>query len=215
MNDPELERSISQAFAEIASQLLLSAEHHPKPCFTVTSAQPGEGTSSTALGIARALAARLGEGLLIDANLREPTLSAQVGKRDAPGLVQVIEDGVAPSQAVVLTHGLGDFWLMPAGGTRSDPVGLLSEPRTADALGQMAKEHGFVVIDTPSLEEGVDALSIAQHTDGIVLAVRANKTGKRLLLRTQDRIHEAGVRIRGSVLTQRKEWVPRLFRSWL
>jgi succinoglycan biosynthesis transport protein ExoP len=215
MTDGLQTKSLSLAFAEIASQLLLSSADHPKPCFVVTSAQSGEGVSTTALGIARALGARLGEGLLIDANLRHPTLSEALGPVRGPGLLQVIEDDLAPIQAVGLDHGLGDFALLPAGGTLPDPVGLLSRSRVADVLGQMAKEYGFVVVDTPSLDEGVDALCLAPHTDGVILAVRADQTGKRLLLRTQDRIHEAGARLRGTVLTQRKEWVPRLFRSWL
>jgi len=206
---------LSQSFAEIASQLLLWPERRTQPCFVVTSARPGEGVSTTALGIARALAVRLGEGLLVDANLRDPSLSEQAGQGDGSGLLQVLEQGVAPSQAAVLSHGLGDFWLMPAGGRRSDPAGVLSSPRVADVLDQMSKEHGFVVIDTPSLEEGVDALSLGLHTEGVILAVRADKTGTRLLRRTQDRLREAGVQLRGTVLTQRREWVPRPFRSWL
>ena len=194
---------------------MLTSDQHPKPCFVVTSAQRGEGASLTALGIARALSSRLGEGLLVDADLRHRSLTERAGQTSHPGLLHVLDQGLSPSQAVVLTHGMGEFWLMPAGGTQDDPVGLLSSTRTADAIGQMAKEHGFVVIDAPAVEDGVDALSLATHTDGIILAVQADRTGKRLLMRTQDRIHEAGVRLRGTVLTQRREWVPRPFRSWL
>jgi succinoglycan biosynthesis transport protein ExoP len=204
------------AYTEIVARLLIATEERPHHSWAVTSASKGDGSTSTAIGIARALAARMEDGLLIDANLRTPSLSEQLELSECEGLSEVLRDGRAMGDVRRrLPQSDGDLWVIPAGRGDDDPVRLLSTPRAAEALGEPLKQHRFVVIDSPALDQGLDALCLASHVDGYILVVQAGKTGTRALLQTTEQIRQAGSRVVGLVLNQHREWIPRWLRRRL
>lgn len=210
MNSKTNQDSLTAAYAGIVDAMILAARGCSHRRWLITAARTGDGTTTTAIGIARALAARQYRALLVDANLRSPRISQQLDVPESPGLVQLILNGHRAEEVCCRRDELGDFAVVPAGQQDVEPVELLSKSRAAEVLEELSKTYDFVVIDTPALNEGLDAVALAPHVDGCVLVVRAGKTGRQDLVRAREQIQEAGGKIVGLVFNQHRLWVPRL-----
>jgi len=212
MSAKDAETALSAAYAGIVDALILGTEGQAHPRWLVTAAQTGDGITTTTIGIARALAARQYDVLVIDANLRGPRISEQLDEPTCPGLVQLIQNGNGIGEVCRRQQQLGDFAVVAAGGEDVEAVQLLSQPRTAEILRELSQRFDVVLIDTPALEQGLDAVALAPHVDGCVLVVRAGKTGRRVLTHSKEQIEQAGGKILGVVLNRYRQWVPKLSR---
>jgi len=209
MREKTTERRLSAAYAGVVDAMILAAQGRPHQSWLVTAALAGDGTTTTAIGIAAALAARNHQALLLDANLKDPCLSRRLAETQSPGLAQLIQNGQRIEE-VCRREEQGGFSVVPAGTTGDAAVELLGRLRAAEVLGELSRRYDFVIVDTPALETGLDALALAPHVDGCVLVVRAGKTGRAALLRSKQQIEQAGGKITGLVFNRRRRWVPRL-----
>jgi polysaccharide biosynthesis transport protein len=140
----------------------------------ITSAQPKEGKSTLAFGLAVSAARLHQRVLLIDADLRHPILHAELGLANERGLSVLLEDpDTIPSPVPV---SLADFRLdiLPAGPKPIDPVRLLSSPRMKDLMSLFESTYDLVIVDAPSLIGIVDALQVASVCSGTLLISRLN-----------------------------------------
>jgi protein-tyrosine kinase len=148
---------------------LLSRKGQRRLCFT--SSWEGEGKTSLVAGLGVALAQTGFQVLLIDTDLRRPTLSRLFGTQDTPGLIDALKDElVQPEQATPVDR----LRLIAAGRLRetTDYGALLSRPR----LGQLLQDPSRILIcDTPPLSVCHDALIVAAHLDGVYLVSSATK----------------------------------------
>ena len=175
----------------------------------------GDGGTTTAIGIARAMARRNGNGLLVDANLRNPDISRSLKEAASPGLAEFIRDGQGLDEICRREHSVGDFSVMPAGEERDDSFELLRRTATRGVMEDLGERFEFVVIDAPSLDCGLDALALAPHVDGCVLVVSEGRTGRRAVVDAKRQIERAGGTTVGLVLNRHKQWIPKWLRRWL
>jgi capsular exopolysaccharide synthesis family protein len=148
----------------------------------VTSPAAGDGKTVTAINLAGALARGGDERvLLIDADLRRPTVARQLGLADArTGLADALggELGLAD---VVQPVGTFNLDVIPAGTVRGGISQILRSPRL-DAFIQQARErYGYIVLDTPPLLPVFDSALLAKSVDGVLMVVSANQTPRKLL----------------------------------
>ena len=156
----------------------------------VTSAQPGEGKTTVATGLA-ASAARGGRSvLIIDANLRDPgthlALGMSPGTFGLSGLLKA--SGAENIDAAVQRSKLPGVWLMPAGAATDDGA-LLIEQKLSGILSQLRKKTDLVIIDGPALLSSADASIIADSVDGVAMVIDARKDKLKVLLRAKDVLH--------------------------
>jgi capsular exopolysaccharide synthesis family protein len=140
----------------------------------ITSAQPKEGKSTLAFGLAVSAARLHQRVLLIDADLRHPILHAELGLANERGLSVLLEDpDTIPSPVPV---SLADFRLdiLPSGPKPIDPVRLLSSPRMKELMSLFESTYDLVIVDAPSLIGIVDALQVASVCSGALLISRLN-----------------------------------------
>ncbi|GAC1563431.1 MAG: polysaccharide biosynthesis tyrosine autokinase [Vulcanimicrobiaceae bacterium] len=159
----------------------------PIRSITVVSANPGEGKSTIALHAAAALADAQPGVLLIDADLRRPTLHGLLGHPRALGLSDVLA-GLATLESVVHATDRPGLSLLSAGSPVPNPSKLLQSGAFATVLEQARQRFETVIVDTPALNAVFDGAASCVRTDATVLVVAAGVTDLRLIRRALRRL---------------------------
>ncbi len=143
----------------------------------ISSSITEEGKSLTALNLAIALAKGYDHTvLLVDTDLRRPSLHKLLGLKPEVGLIQCLRDNVPLSQALVKT-GIGKLVFLPAGGTVAKPVELLSSNRMKEVVNELKNRYPerYVIFDTPPVLPFADAQVLAPTVDGVLFVVREGR----------------------------------------
>lgn len=175
----------SEAYRSIAVALRQALGHAPKRLL-VTSASIGEGKSTSAVALARSFAAMGKRVLLIDGDLRRPSLSNWFETGGGSGFSNLLA-GEVGSESGRQVDG-ENFDLMTAGDHAGDPVDLLSGDRMGEALNAMAQRYDVTIVDGPPIMGIADSILLANQVDAAVLAVEANRLDT-------DQVNEAVTRL--------------------
>lgn len=176
-----------EAFRTLGSSVMLEAAGQKKSLrsIVVTSSQPGEGKTTVSVNLAIALAQQGTRVMLIDADLRRPSVHRALGFRNIRGLSGYL-GGLsewAPCVLPGLTPGLDT---LPAGKSPGNPVALLSCSRMRTLIGQALKEYEYVIVDSPALMPNlVDARILADLVDGSILVVRSGMAPREYVIRAR------------------------------
>ncbi|MCP4409860.1 MAG: polysaccharide biosynthesis tyrosine autokinase [Gammaproteobacteria bacterium] len=166
----------AEAIRTIRTSVALSALDSPKnQVLAVTSTVTGEGKSTTALNLAFALGS-LGNVLLIDADLRRPSVAKNLGlDSSSKGLTDLVQGTVKISECI--HHVSGDIHVLPAGSSLpSDPLVILASGRFSELLNKLSTAYDTVIIDTAPVELVSDALILATKASGLIYVIKAGVT---------------------------------------
>jgi capsular exopolysaccharide synthesis family protein len=143
----------------------------------VTSTIPEEGKSLVSANLAGVLARRKERVLLIEGDMRRPTLAEQLGLGRLAGLAEWLQGGLEKPSNIYRLQGPG-FWIMPAGEPPANTLELMQSGRLAMLLGQLTSVFDWIIVDSPPLLPLADTTVWARLTDGILLVAREGKTEK-------------------------------------
>jgi len=180
-----------EAFRTLGSSVVLEAAGRKKVLrsMVITSSQPGEGKTTVSVNLAIALAQQGSRVILIDADLRRPSVHRALGFRNIRGLSSYLA-GVsewAPCVLPGLTPGLDT---LPAGKSPQNPVALLSSPRMKVLISQVLEEYDYLIIDSPALMPNlVDARILADLVDGSILVVRSGMAPREHVIRARKHLN--------------------------
>ena len=150
----------------------------------ISSALSGEGKSLSAINLAHSLAELNHKVLLIDCDMRRPTLAEKLKIQKKPGLSSFLT-GQSTLEGLVQYCGIpGDedaFHVIAAGQNPPNPIELLSSVRMKKMLMGLRKSYDYIILDLPPVGEVSDAMAVAKETDGIVLVVRQNYCDRQFL----------------------------------
>jgi capsular exopolysaccharide synthesis family protein len=199
------ERRRVEEFVQSLDQLRVTlCAHRPgvsdRRCILITSATGGEGKTTLAAQLAGRCANAGLMTLLIDADLRRPSLGDLLEVPEGPGLVDVLSGDAAPEVAMVVIGNAGGFHLLPAGTLGQDPSRLLHGERLGKLIAQFRETFDMVIIDAPPVLAVPDALLLGRWTDGAVLAVRHDTSRFPLVERANRRLSSVGVSVLGAVV---------------
>ncbi len=161
----------------------------------VTSSVSGEGKSVTCLNLAVILAEEYNHTvLLIDADLRRPSLHGYLGVPQHAGLSDCLRGGLDLKTAIVRT-GIPKLSLLTSGGKTANPVELLSSPRMRELLREVKGRYRdrYVIIDTPPLLPYAETHALAAQTDGVVFVVKEGTTSRKSIRDAIDSMKEASL----------------------
>ena len=175
-----------------------------------TSAQSGEGKTTTAVNAALAL----GKGgrnrvVLVDADLRRPGVAQMLGLRANKGLADIVA-GHASVDDCLWRFGADELYVLPAGTPPEDLAGTLYDPRLGDLMAVLKQRFDFVIVDVPPVLPLADVPTLSRDLDGAILVVQANHTPKELVNAAIDALY--GVTVHGLVLNEVDERVASLLR---
>jgi len=156
----------------------------------VTSSLPEEGKSTVAANLAVILAARDQQKiLLLDGDLRRPTLARQFGLGKRPGLSDWLQAETSPVMNICRLESLG-FWLLPAGSPPAEPLALLQSDKLSVLMDQLKSWFDWIVIDSPPVLPLGDTSVWMRLCDAILLVTRPGRTEKRQLQRTLEALEQ-------------------------
>jgi len=175
---PNISFAASEAYKLLRTKLQFSfADENDCHIIGLSSALSGEGKSLTAVNLAYTLSQLDKKVLLVDCDMRRPTLAEKLGILKYPGLSNYLTRQCHLDELVQLCQmkeGETGFHVITAGQNPPNPVELLSSARMKRALDAMRGAYDYVILDLPPVGEVSDALVIAKETDGILLVVRQN-----------------------------------------
>lgn len=167
----------------------------------VTSAMPGEGKSTTATALARCFALSRQRTLLIDADLRRPTVHRHLRVRPHSGLVDVLNGRELLSEAVYVDERTGLHYV-PVGSRVKNPRALLGSAQFNVLLDSLASGYDRVVIDAPPIMPVPDAILLGKWADAALLLVKWRETELSLVRKAIKELQSANIRVLGGVLAQ-------------
>jgi succinoglycan biosynthesis transport protein ExoP len=192
---PELE-----TFRGLRAELLTRLEKIPNAkVLAVLSALQSEGKSTVTANLAAVLAMEGRRVLIVDADLRRPSMLALVGKSDGPGLQQVLKGEIPVERAIQKSHVMGVDVLGSKEGM-SSAAELAGGPKVEEVL-QFARNHyDFVIIDSAPVNQVSESALVARRADATILVIRELQTGRGAAQLANKRLKGMGITVLGAVL---------------
>ena len=191
--------ALVEAFRSLRASVLLSTADHPPGSLLITSTQPGEGKTTIATNLAISLA-QLGQRvLLVDADLRFPSLQRLFSIRESLGLVSHLT-GQQDWRAAVCPSGSPGLDLLLCGPVPPNPAELLSSKSMGAFINAAKSEYGFVILDSSPLLTLADSRILAALVDGVLFVVKSGATPREQVVQSQSSIRTAGANLIGVVL---------------
>ncbi len=192
---------MSESYRALRTSLLLSNLGAPPKVIMITSALPQEGKSTTSISCANVLAH---EGtrrvLLIDADLRRPSIHKTLGMGPRSGLSNVLTGSTTLERTITRPDALPNLDVLPAGTPPPNPAELLASTQMRDMLEYLRGQYDFIVIDTPPTLSVTDAVVLSPNADAIVLVIRSGQTTKQALRRSRDILMQVNAKVSGVLL---------------
>ena len=190
-----------EAVRTIRNTILLSDFEGRLRSLVVTSASPSEGKSTIAAHLAIANAARGKKTLLVDGDLRRPSIHAKFGLTPLEGLSSILTGELSWQNVVLPVEGKPNLSILPAG-LGSHRAADLIGPRLATLLDEFAKEYDLVIMDSPPLLGFAECLQMATAADGVLIISRAGETKRRAVAEVISVLNRLRANIVGVVLNQ-------------
>lgn len=190
----------AEAFRALRASIMLSSAGGRLRSLMITSPLVGEGKTSVAYNTAIAFAHAGERVLLIDADLHHPQLHDYVGRRQTPGLSDVLDGNKTLESAVQAHPSVSNLSLLAAGTLPAQPAELLGSAKFDALLNQLKETYSMIVLDTPPMLLVADALLLADKADATLAVIRADMTNRTAVERMAEVLERNGSRAIGLVL---------------
>ena len=200
MFGPNMSFSVTEAYKLLRANIMFSFSDEGRGhVIGITSSLQAEGKSSTAVNTAYALAESGAKVLLMDADLRRPSVAAKLNLARTPGLTNILvakgnyrellqQNPVAPGMDV-----------LTSGDIPPNPSELLGSNRMEKLIAELTKDYDYVIVDLPPVTVVSDAIAMSKCLDGVVMVVRSGVSEQRMLAEALRQLKLVSVRILGFV----------------
>ena len=199
---------LRDAYATLLSGIRLSAPAGSPKSILVTSTQPNEGKTTVASGLAIAAALSGQNVLLIDGDLRRPSLAAAAGITNGVGFGEILEGCVGTADTIHQVElfedprGAGTVSVMSAGANSPEFLARVDWPKARKAVQAITERFGLVLLDSPPILAANDALLLAGIVDGVLLVIGAGSADRHEVRRAKEQLEPIGTPLIGAVLNQ-------------
>jgi capsular exopolysaccharide synthesis family protein len=168
----------SEAFRAIRTALFFNTRGKTNSVIQVTSPTPGDGKSTIAANLAVSIAQSGKRVLLLDADMRRPSVHHAFGIKTKEGFPQVLNGEKTWRSAVYECEEIPGLSILPCGDKPANPAELISTPRVGELIEEMRHDYDFIVLDSPPVLAVTDPCPIAARVDGVILTIRIKKNVK-------------------------------------
>ena len=197
LSDPR--SPISEAYRTLRTNLSFSSLDDPIQTLVITSAAPDDGKSTTAANLAVTMAQGGKRTILVDCDLRRPTLHELFNLPAEPGLTNLLlEEG---SQQLLHDTEVEGLQVLTSGLLPPNPADLLGSLKIDQIIADLLTKADIVLFDAPPVIAVTDATVLGSKVDGVLLVISAGKTRREHAARAKELLERANVRIIGAVLT--------------
>ncbi|MEI2325694.1 CpsD/CapB family tyrosine-protein kinase [Priestia megaterium] len=195
---------VAEQYRTIRSNIQFSNLESDVRSLVMTSSGPSEGKSTTAANLAIVYAQQDKKVLLVDADLRKPTVQYTFQLENHIGLTNVLTKQTTLGTAVQNSH-ITDLWILTSGPIPPNPAELLGSQAMEDLFEEMYSQFDIIVFDTPPVLPVADAHILANQCHGIVLVMKSGAVEKDAALKAKDILQSANGKLLGVVLNQKKQ----------
>ncbi len=201
------ESDIAEAFRTLRTELSFVNGPHREASLLFASAAPAEGKSFCAINYAMSLVQQGDRVLLIDGDLRMPSIGEMFHiESKALGMTDYVSGRAGLSDAIHPTKLYRNFSVLPAGQQVRNPTQLLADPRVGEMIRQAEQKFDWVVIDSAPIHSVSDTLLLAKHISLVCFVVCAGKTPRQGVLRALHKLTEVNSQPVGIVLNRVSRW---------
>jgi capsular exopolysaccharide synthesis family protein len=195
---------IAEAYRHLRTSLLLSSAGQPPKTILVTSSQPSEGKTTTAINTAFMLAQTGAEVLIIDCDLRRPRLHTQFEVPNARGLTTWLSGEKDLDNLLQVFPKTPNLKILTSGPVPPNPAELLGSEEMRRLLGQLSERFAHIIIDSPPAISFTDASILSTMVDGVMLVVHGGRSSRAVVRRAKQQLLDVGAHIFGVVLNNVK-----------
>ncbi len=190
---------VSEAYRTLRTNLSFYSLDHPIQTLVVTSPSPNEEKSTAVANLAVTLAQSGKRTILVDCDLRRPSLHALFDLEAEPGLTNYIlgETEELPLQETAVEN----LWLLPSGQKPPNPADMLGSQKLDQIISTLVDKADIVLFDAPPVIAVTDAAVLGVKVDGVLLVLTAGKTRRDHAERAKETLEKAKIRIVGAALT--------------
>src|SRR6266542_2920549 len=195
---------IAESYRHIRTSLLLSSAGQPPKTILVTSSQPSEGKTTTAINTAFMLAQTGVQVLIVDCDLRRPRLHTQFGVPNSKGLTNWLSGETDLDALIQNDQKHSNLNVLTSGPIPPNPAELLGSDEMRKLLSLLSERFAHVIIDSPPAISFTDASILSTMVDGVVLVVHGGKSSRAVVRRAKQQLLDVGAHIFGVVLNNVK-----------
>jgi protein-tyrosine kinase len=185
----EVAAAVTEGYKLLRTHVLQRTKAEGHNTLMITGPRQGEGKTLTAINLAISIAQEVNQSvLLVDADLRSPSVHRYFGIRRGEGLVDHLTAGVPINELLVQPEGLAKLVLLPGGKPTTKAAELINSPLMAELVMELKHfyPNRYVIFDLPPLLNFADSLAFAPLVDGIIVVVEAGKTSREEIERCQE-----------------------------
>jgi capsular exopolysaccharide synthesis family protein len=191
---------MAEAYRHLRTSLLFSSAGKPPQSILVTSSQPSEGKTTTAINTAVTLAQADADVVIVDCDLRRPRLHSYFDLENSQGLTNYLSGERNTEHLIKTCRELPRLKVITSGPIPPNPAELLSSNEMKNLLQFLRGRYKHVIIDSPPAISFTDAAILSTLVDGVVIVAMAGKSSIHLMRRFKHRLGNIGARIYGVVL---------------
>ena len=195
---------IAESYRHLRTSLLLSSAGQPPKTILVTSSQPSEGKTTTAINTAFMLAQTGAEVLIIDCDLRRPRLHTQFEVANSKGLTTWLSGEKDLDNLLQVCSKTPNLKILTSGPVPPNPAELLGSEEMRRLLAQLSERFAHIIIDSPPAISFTDASILSTMVDGVMLVVHGGRSSRAVVRRAKQQLLDVGAHIFGVVLNNVK-----------
>ena len=200
--------AINEPIESISKKLTLNLVEGEGKAYLICSALRDEGCSTIACALAHSMALSRNESVVIvDANMRFPSVHEYFSLPREDGLVDVLSGEVKPEVSIKKTS-VKNLFVVTNGNPSTSKESIFETKKFIDYLSFLRANHQFVIFDSSPIITYMDSLSLGKYMDGIILVVEAERTRREVILKAKEILQKEGNPIVGVVLNKRRYHIP-------
>lgn len=205
---PDEKSPTGEAYRALRTNILRATQDRSMKAILITSANHYEGKTTTAINLALAMSDVPGfRTLLVDSDLRYPTIHDRLGLMQSPGLTEILEGRVGLNSGIMDTE-KENLKVITSGDLLSYPAELLESERLKELIKKLKSEFDLILVDSAPVIPYSDASVLSSQTDGILLVVASGRTRREDIQQVQATLQDNQAKVLGVVLNKQKHFVP-------